>query len=334
MAPTSDFDPWMQTFTLLLSDGKELNVSMQDVNAYRLYTARLSLAYGSQIGATLLLLLVLCLLTRAEKRKSGIFIVNALCLLINAMRCILLSCYVTSSLWHPYPQLTQDLWRVSTTDINTSIAASVLTLMVTVLIMISLSVQVWVVCITTAPYQRYIIMGATTFAALVAIAYKFALVVIIILQTLHYENDTSYQDFVLQSYITQAVAIGLYSCIFTYKLGYAIVQRRKLKMPQFGPMQIIFIMGCQTMVIPGTFPPMIIASTLLTHLSHLHRSPVLRQRRRTRHHHAHSRLHLPPPLRHLGRHRQRESRRYRRTQCASPPYPRRLLSLSFQFDIC
>lgn len=225
---------------------------MQAVSEYRLYTARLGLAYGSQIGATLLLLLVLSLLTRREKRKSGIFIVNALCLVTNTIRCILLSCFVTSTLWHPYTQFSQDTSSVSKTDINTSIAASIFTLIVTVLIMISLSIQVWVVCITTAPYQRYMIMAATTATAMVAVGYKAAFVITSIMQTLDGQDGGSYLDLVMQSYITQAVAISFYSCIFTYKLGHAIIQRRNLNMPQFGPMQIIFIMGCQTMIIPGT----------------------------------------------------------------------------------
>ncbi|EAT81820.2 hypothetical protein SNOG_10426 [Parastagonospora nodorum SN15] len=243
MVPPPDFDPYTQEFMVLGPDGQEIPISMQTVNEYRLYTARLGLAYGSQIGATLLLLLVLSLLTRREKRKSGIFIVNALCLVTNTIRCILLSCFVTSTLWHPYTQFSQDTSRVSKTDVNTSIAASIFTLIVTVLIMISLSVQVWVVCITTAPYQRYMIMGATTATAMVAVGYKAAFVITSIIQTLNGQDGGSYLDLVMQSYITQAVAISFYSCIFTYKLGHAIVQRRTLNMPQFGPMQIIFIMG-------------------------------------------------------------------------------------------
>ncbi|KAL5119879.1 pheromone alpha factor receptor [Pleosporales sp. CAS-2024a] len=250
---TPGFDPSSQDFTLIKSDGGNTTVSLQQVNEYRLYTARLSLAYGAQLGATLLLLLVLFLLTRAEKRKSGIFTVNALCLIANSIRCILLSCYVTSTLWHPYTQLVEDTSHVSMTDVHTSVAASVFTLIVTVLIMISLSVQVWVVCITTSRVQRYVIMGATTVTSLVAVGYKAAFVISSVMQTLNGQNGNAYLDVVLQSYITQAVAIWLYSCVFTYKLGYAIIQRRRLNMPAFGPMQIIFIMGCQTMIIPAIF---------------------------------------------------------------------------------
>jgi pheromone alpha factor receptor len=255
-APSSDFDPWTQPISLLLEDGSTYNTSMQDIDNLRMYGAKVAITYGSQIGATLILLLVLMLLTRAEKRRSSIFLVNAFCLVTNAIRCILLSCYVTSSLFDPYSQITGDFSRVTKADMATTVAANVFTLIVTILILVSLSTQVWVVCITTPPCQRYIIMGTTTVVALVAIGYKAAFVILNIMQTLTFMNLEPYMYVVLHSYITQAVAIWYFSVIFTYKLGYAIIQRRKLNMPQFGPMQILFIMGCQTMLVPGTLTPL------------------------------------------------------------------------------
>jgi pheromone alpha factor receptor len=252
-ASSPDFDPWTQPIQLLLKDGSTYNTSMYEFDNLRIYGAKVAITYGSQTGATLILLLVLLLLTRAEKRKSSIFLVNAICLITNAIRCVLLSCYVTSSLFDPYSQITGDFSRVTKADMTTSVAANVFTLVVTVLILVSLSTQVWVVCITTPPFQRYIIMGTTTVVALVAIGYKAAFVILNIMQTLTYMNLNPYKYVVLHSYITQAVAIWYFSVVFTYKLGCAIIQRRKLNMPQFGPMQIVFIMGCQTMLVPGTF---------------------------------------------------------------------------------
>jgi pheromone alpha factor receptor len=248
-----DFDPWMQPFTLYRQDGSSFSNSIDQVDQIRLYAARLAVTYGCQIGASLSLLLVLLLLTRASKRKSFIFLINALSLTANTIRCILLSCYVTSTLLNPYAQLSSDFSRVTRGDLAVSTAANTFTLLVTILVMVSLSMQVWVVCITTAPIHRYIIMGTTTTMALIATGYKAAFVILNIKQTLNLQNVIPYKEIVFRSYITQAVAIWLFSSIFTYKLGYAIIQRRKLKMPQFGPMQIVFIMGCQTMLIPGTF---------------------------------------------------------------------------------
>ncbi|KAF2822223.1 hypothetical protein CC86DRAFT_470250 [Ophiobolus disseminans] len=253
IAPPPEFDPWVQYFTLIAPDGSNLTFNMEEINQYRMYTARVSISHGTQIGASFLLLLVLLLLTRAEKRKSAIFIVNALCLVTNGTRVTLLSCFVTSSWWHPYSQLVGDYSRVISQDAGTMVAYNTFAIVVTTLVMLSLSLQVWVVCITTVPVQRFFIMGATTLMALVAIGYKFAFVVLSNKQSLAHQSFDPYANVALVSYITQAASIWMYSCVFTYKLGHAILQRRKLKMPQFGPMQIVFIMGCQTLIIPAIF---------------------------------------------------------------------------------
>jgi pheromone alpha factor receptor len=254
MAVPQEFDPYTQQFNLTGPDGSTFTVSMDAIDSSRIYVARLSTTYGAQIGATVTLLFVLLLLTRSEKRKSSIFIINALCLVTDIVRCILLSCYPTSTLLNPYTQLSGDYSGVTSRDLATTVTTNVFTLLVTILVFISLSMQVWVVCITTAPIQRHMIMGATTIVALAATGYKATYVILNIQETLNFERPSFYHQRIYQeSYIVQAVAIWFFSCIFTYKLGHAIYQRRKLRMPQFGPMQIVFIMGCQTMFIPGMF---------------------------------------------------------------------------------
>ena len=96
-------------------------------------------------------------------------------------------------------------------------------------------------------------MGVTTTMACVAFGVRLAAVYWNTKYTLEGTSADSIVKLVAMSYITQSVSIWVFSCVFTYKLGYAIYQRRRLNMPQFGPMQIVFIMGCQTMFIPGTF---------------------------------------------------------------------------------
>lgn len=246
----STFDPWTQEFTLYGQDGSSFTTSMELLDSYRLYGMRLAINYGTQIGASVILLLVLLLLTTSQKRKSSIFILNALCLVCNTLRCTFSCCFLTGNLLHPYTQLSGDPSRATTRDIAVSVTSNTLTLIVTALVMASLCLQVWVVCVITGRLQRVLIMGTTTVMALVAVGYKLAFIIESNRATVQLTSVASGTLGAI-SYITQAVAILLYSCVFTWKLGYAIVQRRRLKMLQFGPMQIVFIMGCQTMIIPG-----------------------------------------------------------------------------------
>jgi pheromone alpha factor receptor len=243
------FDPQHQNLTMYAPDGSIISSDMDFLNSARLYTARFGISYGAQIGASFTLLVVLLLLTRSKKRKSAIFILNALCLFLNIWRCIFTACFLTGGFMHPY-DLMSGFYSASTRDLAFSVTSNVLSFLVITLVMASLSLQVWVACVTTSKLQRFLILGITTAMALVNIGIKFAIMVFSNIATVQLVNR-GVDKMSAYSVITQAVAVILYSCVFTWKLGYAIIQRRRLKMLQFGPMQVVFIMGCQTMTIPG-----------------------------------------------------------------------------------
>ncbi|KAF2203220.1 hypothetical protein GQ43DRAFT_479225 [Delitschia confertaspora ATCC 74209] len=247
------FDAHHQAFTLIRQNGSELMTTMDDMNFYRLYGIKLGINYATQIGASCILLLVLLLLTRREKRISLLFVMNVLCIVTNIIRSVLQVLWLTGEYYHPYALLANDYSKVPSGTVAISVAAGVMTLFLVICIMISLSLQVRVVCITTPRYQRFWIMVVTSAVALVAIAVRFAVTVFNAQNSIYKIYFFKYQWLVNAQTITQVVAIWFFSVVFTTKLGYAIIQRRKLGMRQFGPMQIIFIMGCQTMILPAIF---------------------------------------------------------------------------------
>jgi pheromone alpha factor receptor len=315
-----DFDPYTQAFRLLGPDGTPFSITVADLDYWRLYGVRLAINYGSQIGATSILLFMLLLLTKSEKRRSWIFILNALCLVTNTVRSILYSLFLTGNYFNPYAIFSGDYSRVTSSNRATTIAANTMTLIVVILVMMSLGMQVWVVCITTPKIQRIFIMSVTTIFALFAVGYRFALTVIgnaLAMKDEGLENHTGLQK---QTQIFITVAIWIYCLVFTFKLGDAIFQRRKLGMTQFGPMQIIFIMGCQTMIVPGTLPlsPCPSITQTLTYPSHIHDPPIPRPSPRTGYPNPNHRQHLPSALRNLGRrHNQRRPHRQQRSRRAS-----------------
>lgn len=240
---------------------------MKSLDDYRIYGFRLAISYGTGFGVSLMLLVVLLLLTKAEKRKSFIFFLNAACLLTNAIRCLLFCTWVTGNFYDPYTVLSGNRSRLTSADFASFITINIFGVIVTILVFMSLSLQVWIVCVTTPPLQRSIIMGTTTVMACIALVFRLAAVYLSTKLTLNALDTDSILVLVAVSYILQAVSIWIFSCVFTYKLGHAIIQRRRLNMPQFGPMQIVFIMGCQTMFVPGTFAHANLSlETYLTHL--------------------------------------------------------------------
>lgn len=254
-ALSSEFDPYSQSFTLLMPDGTPFNITAQDLEAFSLYNVRISINYASQLGASLMLLIILLLLTKPEKRRAPVFIINVLSLAFNFVRSLLQCLYFTSAFNVPYSYFSGDLSRISRSDYANPLAASIFTLLVLVCIEASLVLQANIVCTTLPTLYRRGVKATTAAVALVAIGFRLALAIANIRLILKASNPNSLQWLGSATNIATTVSICVFCGIFVVKLGAAMRERKKLGMKQFGPVRIIFIMGCQTMVIPGKHDP-------------------------------------------------------------------------------
>ena len=251
MASNASFDPFSQSFDLHLGDGTLFSLSLVDLNDFILYSLEICINYAAQLGASLLLLIVLALLTKPEKRSSPIFILNTLSLALNVTRNILQCLYFTGPFSDTYAYFAQDYSRVPKSAYAESITATVLTFLLLVSIELSLLLQTQVVCLTLRKVYRHTILAVSLLIALTATGFRLALCVensryIISLTYLVPLNWLS-----SATNITTSISIFWFCAVFVTKLGFALNQRRKLGLRRFGPMQIIFIMGCQTLTIPG-----------------------------------------------------------------------------------
>ena len=93
--PTPIFDPFQQTIIIKATGQPSIPVAIPDIDAYTGYAIRIGVNYSSQVGASLILAVVLLLVTRTEKRNSPVFILNLLALALNAIRNILQILYFT-----------------------------------------------------------------------------------------------------------------------------------------------------------------------------------------------------------------------------------------------
>ena len=252
MGSSLPFDPFSQSFTLHLSDSTPFNVSIPDLDEFIFYNVQICINYAAQLGASFVLLLVLLLLTKPEKRKSPIFLLNCISLTLNVIRNVLQCLYFTGPFSETYAYFGQDYSRVPATTYATSVAATVLTFLLLVCVQISLILQVHVVCVTLQESYRHAIFISSNLIALLAIGFRFALcvensryiVTLIALSKLNWLESAAN--------ITTSISICWFCAVFVGKLAFALYERKKLGLGAWGPMHIIFVMGCQTLVIPGT----------------------------------------------------------------------------------
>ncbi|EMC99232.1 hypothetical protein BAUCODRAFT_31574 [Baudoinia panamericana UAMH 10762] len=253
------FDPYAQTFVLLQPDGlTPFPALLGDVLALNTVSVTQGIIYGTQVGISGLLLLILLIMTKPDKRRSLVFILNSLSLLLifarNVLSCVQLTTifynfYNWELHWYPEsPALSRAM--------DLSAATEVLNIPIDVAIFSSLVVQVHIVCCTIHTLVRTSALLSSAAVGLAAVAVRFALAVVNIKYSIFGINTLTEPQFNLivhlkrVSDILTVVAIAFFSSIFVAKLGVAIHTRRTLNLKNFGAIQIIFIMGCQTMLIP------------------------------------------------------------------------------------
>ena len=251
MGTNQTFDPYSQPFTLLMGDGTPFIVTILDLDDFILYSLQISINYASQLGASLVLLVVLVLLTKSDKRSSPIFVLNTLALALNFVRNLLQCLYFTGPFSETYAYFAQDYSHVPTSAYATSITATVFTFLLLVCVESSLLLQTHVVCLTLRTLYRRGIFVLSVIIALTAIGFRLALCVLNSEYIVTLQYISSLDWLASATNITTSISVFWFCAVFVTKLGFALQQRKKLGLRRFGPMQIIFIMGCQTLTIPG-----------------------------------------------------------------------------------
>ncbi|OJJ60463.1 hypothetical protein ASPSYDRAFT_731872 [Aspergillus sydowii CBS 593.65] len=251
---SSGFDPWTQNVTFHLADGTPFDVPIGMVDDFAQYPIRVCINYGSQLGATVVLLVILLLLTRAEKRASYVFWLNCLALLLNFARLLCSIIVFTSGFLKAYAVFTGDYSQVPTSDYANSVLGVIFAALLLTVIEISLVLQTQVVCSNLRRIYRRALLCVSVVVALIPTGFRYWLSVENIKSIILSANSPVPLNWLESTAnIVLTVSICFFCTVFITKLGFAIRLRRKLGLTEFGPMKVIFVMGCQTMIIPAIF---------------------------------------------------------------------------------
>lgn len=258
MASTSNFDPYTQSFTLLKADGAtSFNVSISNLDSMYQYSVRISINYSVQLGASLVLLLVLLLLTQPEKRRSPIFLINLVSLSLNVIRMLLQCFFFTGNFTESYAFFAGDYSRITNADYANQIVSAVMNLLLLISVETSLCLQIRALCSNIIlPIYRRIIFSLSAITVFLALGFRLALCVENVRYILTVSAALTNINWLQSaSNITTTISICWFCAVFVGMLGMAIHRRQQMGMKKFGPLHVIFIMGCQTLVIPGLFAP-------------------------------------------------------------------------------
>lgn len=245
-----DFNPHTQNITIFYPDGTPLIISLVEIDTINLQSIKFAVVFASQIGACAILLFLLFTLTRAEKRKAPIFIFNLLALALVIIRSVLQILYFTGGWYSFFAFYAYYFDDVPRRDYAISIAAPVMALLLHMCIMTSLVLQVRVVY-SSNPRARQVMTLISVLIALTSVGFFLAVTIQNAQATMKAEGYDSWVYNTSRALL--AATICFFSAVFVTKLGMAIRQRRILGLERWGPLQVIFVMGCQTLLVPGMF---------------------------------------------------------------------------------
>lgn len=261
------YEPLRQTIVIVDRLGEEVPVSLENVNEFTHYGVKIGIVWGSQIGAALITLVLLLVLSRPEKRRSTLFVSNVLSLFLCIFRGITNVLYYTSNWYTLYVIATGDYSQIPLSDYVNSILATTTSLLLLICVEVSLVIQANIVCTTVKRPWRIAIMIISGLVAVAVIAVRLWQTILNNQMTMG-EDVLGLDQVASLSSILLVTSICFFSLVFCCKLGLAIRNRRQLGLKQFGPMQIVFIMGTQTLIIPSTLPIFILGCILVDHSSH------------------------------------------------------------------
>lgn len=136
-------DPFNQLITLTLPSGTTTLVPLSAVNANAKAMIIMTLAYGVELGASLLTLAFLLTMTPANKFHRFPTYLNLAALCNNAIRVGLLAAFFESSWVSFYALYTSDYSRVTATDTANSVASTALAIPQNAMVMLALMLQAW-----------------------------------------------------------------------------------------------------------------------------------------------------------------------------------------------
>nr|CCI72018.1 pheromone receptor 2 [Neurospora uniporata] len=163
-----------QVLFLFDNYGHLLNVTTADIDSLHGMLISSAINYATQIGATFIMLAIMLLMTPRRRFKRLPTIISLLALLLNLIRVVLLALFYPSH-WTDFYVLYSGDWQfVPASDMQTSVAATVLSIPVTALLLSALTVQAWSMMQLWTPLWRALVVLVSGLLSLATVALSFA----------------------------------------------------------------------------------------------------------------------------------------------------------------
>ncbi|KAF6835008.1 pheromone receptor 2 [Colletotrichum musicola] len=248
------FDPYRQAIGLVGPGGKVTELNVADIND--LYQENLGTCanYGSQIGASFVMLLTIIAMTPSVKLIKLSLWVHILTLVVSTVRMTLLAVYFTSHWTNFYSYWAHDYSRITSADFYRSIVTEMTSLVLLILIHVSLGIQAWALINLLPGHLKLLFTVLSCLVSTAAVSWRIAFSAVQIKSILLIAPpDPSWIAY--HSTIVGAVSIFYYCALFNVKLLMHLIKNRGVLPTTQGlsAMEVLVVTNGLLMTVPALF---------------------------------------------------------------------------------
>ncbi|EWC46628.1 hypothetical protein DRE_04115 [Drechslerella stenobrocha 248] len=247
-----NFDPDRNPIAFLYPDATKVTFTFAQIDEFRRDQIFTSAIFASQTSAAMIVLAVMLCITHKDKRKTSVFMVNILNLLLVIVRGILFVQYFMGHLSNTYETFTWDLSRVPKTEIYESIVSSVMSMLLMIGTQISLILQIRICYALNPRAKRRFLITSFTISAVATTAY-------LALGIYRVQLGAEPPNPKIIKYANPAVnglvafSIAAFSAMFCWRMFLSIKNRRSMGFTGVGSLESLFLSGFQCLVFPALF---------------------------------------------------------------------------------
>lgn len=253
----SAFDPFDQLVSFYGPDGRTvLGVPMAAVDDFNRENASRCVNYGAQLGAALIMVLAVLVLTPAAKLRRP----SALLHLTGLVVCLIRTGFLLSSPLSPvayfYVFWAGDYSTVPQTHLYGVVVGHVVSFLLVVIVEMALMNQAWTMVSLWPDAARYSLGAASAVITLATVGFRFALTVMNCKAAVDLTFPMDFFWLMEASLITNAASIFWFCALFNSKLLLHLVSNRGL-LPSartMSSMEVLVMTNGVLMVVPGMAP--------------------------------------------------------------------------------
>lgn len=251
---TEGFNVLTQVITLFGPNGEEIPVPVDVIDMlYRSYCA-LQAVYGSQIGALLMVLAVYLMMTPSDKFRRIPTIINILALLASLVRCIMLAWFPSSQWFEFYTIFSGDISLVPASDYRLSVAATAMTIPVTILMEAALIVQAWAMIQLWPATYKLLAVCLSVLITTCAVGFKIADTVFLCLSIVQPGRPASTTVWIRKIDLAfSAASIFWFCCLFNVHIVKHMWTNRKIlpSVKGMSAMEVLVVTNGILMLVPS-----------------------------------------------------------------------------------